>query len=768
MNDAPATESERNPVDVLAEEFAEQCRRGEHPTVSDFVRRYPEQADELRQVLPPIALMEKLKHRNLSGASEIQSLKLERLGDFQILREIGRGGMGVVFQAEQESLGRHVALKVLSRVSLLDPQRVKRFEQEAKAAAGLHHTNIVPVFGVGQDEGLHYIVMQMIHGSALNDVIASLSDKEHPAAPGSASKPSASSAAPPSSQSSQFTPPGGRKYWNWVADVGRQVADALSYAHKQRILHRDVKPANLLLDERGNVWITDFGLAKLGAHSDVTHSGDVIGTLQYLAPEGLHSQSDIRGDVYGLGLTLYEMLTLKPAFCEPTPAALMKRIEQGEPLRPRKFNPRIPRDLETIVLKAIARDPASRYQTAADLADDLDNFVHDRMIAARRAHLGQRFWRWCRRNRLVASLGAVATASAIAAIIIGWVAYGISRRALSQEANRRVQADLARQRADANVDLSLQGFEKIFNQLAPADAMPPPLPGPPGQAPQQNARRGESDNAILLKNILNFYDQFAAQNATNPQLEAQAARAYRRVGDSWLHLGKADDANAAYRHSADIYSHLVANSPGDASLKSGFAEATVRLGVRDRKVSPADMQLIHRAAGLIEPLSSRRSASDETLELASEVLLRDGLCLRQSGNLADAEKRFRQSMELWKRSAPLPNPDEPPPRRRQMQGFAAPLALADLLVATNRKAEAKVAIRQAFVELEHDTAGPPRREIAVDDARQEIARVAAAAGEQDIAARARTYNPSRRFDGPRPFPPDFDGPPPPDGPPDRS
>jgi WD40 repeat protein/tetratricopeptide (TPR) repeat protein len=184
-----------------------------------------------------------------------------------------------------------------------------------------------------------------------------------------------------------------------------QVADALAHAASQGVLHRDIKPSNLLLDDTGNVWVTDFGLAKAQSDSDdLTHTGDIVGTLRYLAPERFNGQGDLRSDVYSLGLTLYEMLALRPAFDEADRNKLVKRVMHDEPVRPRKVNPGVPRDLETVVLKAIARDPAHRYQTPAEMAEDLKRFVEDRPVKARRVSEAEKFWRWCRRNPLVASL----------------------------------------------------------------------------------------------------------------------------------------------------------------------------------------------------------------------------------------------------------------------------------------------------------------------------------------------------------------------------
>src|SRR5262249_32301959 len=193
-------------------------------------------------------------------------------------------------------------------------------------------------------------------------------------------------------------------YWRSVARIGVQVAEALDYAHSQGILHRDITPSNLLLDMHGTVWVTDFGLAKGGDAENLTHTGDIVGTIRYMAPERFQGQSDARSDVYALGLTLYELCSLNPAFTEHDRAKLLQQVLHDEPLPLRRVNPAIPRDLETIVHKAMAREPERRYPTPRALAEDLQRFIEDRPIRARRTSTRERLWRWCRRNPAVASL----------------------------------------------------------------------------------------------------------------------------------------------------------------------------------------------------------------------------------------------------------------------------------------------------------------------------------------------------------------------------
>ena len=365
---------------------------------------------------------------------------LERLGDYRLIREVGRGGMGIVYEAEQEALGRHVALKILPRPSTSDVRSLARFRREARSAARLHHTNIVPVFDVGERDGVHYYAMQFIQGQSLGDVIAELRRlRMTPVAPGNqgenlhragdlteslASRLASGTfsiheqpPAPPSpisngsetsalADQSSFSTRSDFHFYRSAARIALQVADALEYAHGQRILHRDIKPANLLLDAHGFAWVTDFGLAK--DDGDVlTATGDVVGTLQYLVPERFNGVSDVRGDVYSLGLTLYELLTLRPAFAESDRVRLVQQIVRQEPIAPRKIDPHLPRDLETIVLSASAKEPGRRYTTAGAMAEDLRRFLADRPIQARRSSQWEHAWRWCRRNPGWASTAAI-------------------------------------------------------------------------------------------------------------------------------------------------------------------------------------------------------------------------------------------------------------------------------------------------------------------------------------------------------------------------
>jgi WD40 repeat protein len=482
-----ASESKSAAVLELAEEFLERYRQGQRPSLKEYADRHPELAAEIREVFPAMALMENIALVDDSLAAGPPGREtapvptpLQQLGDYRIIREVGRGGMGVVYEAEQVSLGRHVALKVLSRRVLLDARQARRFEREARAAARLHHTNIVPVFGVGRHDGLPYYVMQFIQGRGLNDVIEELrrmqplglsvapTEPAPPAgnrpandvsaadvarslltgelppaadAPGqdtprdegaAALTPASSSggrpAETPSPSSSAVVLPGqgdappaagGKKhtYWQSVAQIGAQVAEALEYAHRQGVQHRDIKPSNLLLDTRAAVWVTDFGLAKVADQPNLTDTGDILGTLRYMPPEAFEGRTDARGDVYALGLTLYELLALRPAFDEKDRPRLIRQVTTAEPARLGKVNPQVPRDLETIVHKAIAREPARRYQSAGELGADLRRFLADEPIQARRQSAAERLLRWARRHKAAAAVALLLVLLAAGALV---------------------------------------------------------------------------------------------------------------------------------------------------------------------------------------------------------------------------------------------------------------------------------------------------------------------------------------------------------------
>jgi len=380
--------SERHPIEVLAEDFVERFRRGEQPSITEYSNQHPTLAEQIQAIFPAVLSLEEVKQSQLqqAAAERLASGPMpEQLGDCRVLREVGRGGMGVVYEAEQTSLRRRVAVKALTAVAPLSPNQVPRFLREAQTMARLHHTNIVPVFEVGEHDGLPFYVMQFIDGVGLDRVVTEWKEQVDRS---------------PASLVSGIR----RTQFREAVRMILQAADALTYAHAQGTLHRDIKPSNLILDVHGIVWVTDFGLARNVEQQEVTEPGLMAGTLRYMPPERFQGQSDARSDVYSLGLTLYELLTLRPGFDESSHSLLLRQVLQEVPPAPRKSTPTLPLDLETVVLKAIARDPARRYQTAAELAEDLRLFSQDRPVRARQVGPASHLMRWCGRNPALATL----------------------------------------------------------------------------------------------------------------------------------------------------------------------------------------------------------------------------------------------------------------------------------------------------------------------------------------------------------------------------
>jgi predicted Ser/Thr protein kinase/tetratricopeptide (TPR) repeat protein len=614
-------DSALHPIDALAEELIERLRAGETPTAAEYVARHPELEDEIEELFPTLLMVERAAQRSRSSTPSPvvhAGPAPTRLGDFRIVREVGRGGMGVVYEAVQESLGRRVALKLLSTGGA-SPKARERFQREAQAAATLHHTNIVQVFGVGAQDGALYYVMQFIEGRSLEDLIQA----------GEA-------------------PLDARR----AAQVAEQIAEGLAHAHAQGVLHRDVKPANVMIDARDTAWIMDFGLAKvLGAEDGITETGDVLGTVRYLPPERLEGRADERGDVYGLGLTLYELLTGVRAFPSSERGDVLRLIRDVGPAAPRGLRPDLPRDLETIVLKAIAREHGERYASAGALRDDLRRWLEDRPIAARRAGPLERGWRWCRRNRALAALTGIASGSLAFGAVVGWVGYLATTDALKRESQRRAEAEAATLRAEENEQLSLVALEGIFDALAGTERTGPPFPGfVPGGADGQ-------DEVKLLQTVIDFYDGYAARNQTDPQLKLEAARATRRVAMLRARLGDRPGAAEAFARSIERFELLRAQSAGEASYDVELASTLLDSAMLLLDGEGADAALaeerIRRARGLLEgPAASARP------DLPVVARFRHSIALAKLGRLSPARAALDEALAA--RAVLVPSEPQPP------------------------------------------------------------------------------------------------------------
>ncbi|MCA9262476.1 MAG: protein kinase [Planctomycetales bacterium] len=476
MNDAPSsltgpplTENETE-FDRIVCEISLQLERGEPLDLDQLKREHPDYYERIVPLLPTFRAMADLGHWVSSETSPATkeahpSLPQGVLGDFRIVREIGRGGMAVVYEAEQISLQRTVALKVLPFASVLDQRQLQRFKNEALAAASLDHHGIVNVLAVGCERSVHFYAMRYVDGKSFAMLIEELrrqyleTERSGKHSTASAELQDCALRAGHSESTrrrADLTIPGSDRgpqsaiYVRRVAEIGAEVADAMHHAHENGVVHRDIKPSNLLLDADGHAWITDFGLARISTEPGLTMTGDILGTLRYMSPEqalGNRAATDHRTDIYSLGVTLYELLTLQPAFVGEDRRSIVNRIAVSEPPAPHRLNSAIPRQLETIILTCVDKEPARRYATAADLAADLRRFAVGQPILARRISRRERFRLWCRRNPVIAGLATMAVVLLMTLAVGSAIAAVRFRQLAGRESKLRQEADAAHKMA---------------------------------------------------------------------------------------------------------------------------------------------------------------------------------------------------------------------------------------------------------------------------------------------------------------------------------
>jgi serine/threonine protein kinase len=512
------------------QEYLQDLEAGRRPDRRALAGRFPDLAEQMAPYLDALDLVHAVgpmlsgPSGGLSAPAAAEALPVEPLGDFRIVREIGRGGMGIVYEAVQLSLGRRVALKVLPFAAALDARHLQRFKNEAQAAAHLHHPNIVPVYAVGCERGVHFYAMQLIEGQNLATLLEDLRGdetgnrlagplREPPAAstgpypPPAPAVPSPETRSQLGAQLSTQRSDRASDYFRTVARLAAQAAEGLDYAHGLGIIHRDIKPANLLIDGRGNVWVTDFGLALFHTDAGLTQSGDLLGTLRYMSPEQAGGQRvliDQRTDIYSLGATLYEMLTLRPIFDGTDRQTLLRQILHDEPRSPRAIDRSIAAELETIVLKAVSKSPADRYATARDFADDLQRYLRHEPIHARRATLAQRGRKWLRRHPSVLVTAALLLVLLTAGAL---VSAGLIGSAYERERQRAAEAEARFQLARRSVDEMIQLSEE---ELA-------------GKPHLDGLRKR------LLESALAYYQEFIELRREDPGAQAELAATRDRV-----------------------------------------------------------------------------------------------------------------------------------------------------------------------------------------------------------------------------------------------
>lgn len=580
----------RHPAEALAEDFVMRWRRGERPSVSEYTARYPELGDDLGDLLRTLMLLELSDHQTLPVRADEPAL--ERLGDYRLIREIGRGGMGIVYEAEQESLCRRVAVKVLPAAALLNTSARERFEREARAAAKLHHTNIVPVYGVGQQQGLHYYAMQFIDGCALNVVLESMR---------SANLAEPAPATDETVRHVLSTWPGeGLTRYRHIAKVALQIADALAYAHRQGVLHRDIKPANVLVGRDGVAWLGDFGLAQSAQDEGLTGTGDIAGTLRYLAPERLAGAATPRSDVYALGLTLFEMATGTPAYTETDRVRLLWDVAHREVTPPRRLTPSVPIDLEKIILKSVTRHPGDRYPSADDLAADLRRFLADRPVAARPPRWWERAFRWIRRNPvLTASFGTTLAVFVMGLLLTGWQ-WQVAQRERDKQFQLRVQAD-ARLKWLQNLQA------KVNEQLLDT----------PG---------ADTFRQRVVDSMVAEYLEHVADARTDPELYRSLIRLLHRQSHLSHGRNELEKAQLALEKAAELLTDPACPLPEVDRLRDGMTTQRELVGVLMKRGQPTNAA---EQAFTVLADRMRELQPDDLHVLMSTALFLRSACVRQ-------------------------------------------------------------------------------------------------------------------------------------------
>ncbi|MCG8650747.1 MAG: serine/threonine-protein kinase, partial [Pirellulales bacterium] len=460
--------------------------------------------------------------------------------------------------------GRRVAVKVLPKSLLIDDHQLKRFEHEARTAGALHHTNIVPVFGVGDDQGFHYYVMQRIEGRGLDRVL---------------------------SEGTKLTV-------HQVAKFGYQAASALAYAHQHNVLHRDIKPANLIVNDDDQLWVTDFGVSKAIESEAVTRTGDVVGTLRYMAPEQIVGVTDVRSDIYSLGVTLYELLAGRAAMDDASVRkALVERRPVPLPPPLRQLNPSVPRDLETILQTAMSVDMKQRYRSAQQLAQDLQACLNGEPISVRRMLLWEQAARWGKRNPAVAALSALSLALLVGVAVLSTVGYINVQNALGQ-------AETARNNAVATAAVASDTLDKVFARFSES---PREASNSWSQFSSSPATLS-SEVAELLEDLILDYGDLISRSESDPELQRSAANARYAMGDIYFRLGNYQQSIEAFTlclHSASAPSQSV-SAPSRYDQEDGLVKAR-----------------IHNRIGHAYRILGEQGKAEEEHALALKLLTRD-------------------------------------------------------------------------------------------------------------------------------------------------
>jgi serine/threonine-protein kinase len=601
MSSISDTEREERLDEVLAE-YLKAVQVGSAPSRQELLAKYPDLANDLAEYFADRDRFDRMA-TPLRGVVPARTEVLRDFGDYEILEEIARGGMGVVYKARQKSLRRIVALKMLLAGRFASYDDVQRFRTEAEAVASLDHPSIVPIFEVGWREGRPYLCMKFLGGG-------SLAQKGH-------------------DRTQKIE--GGREGQKAIARQMIAIAGAVHYAHQHGILHRDLKPANILLDDQGQPHVSDFGLAKRQRTSPetmaapLTHTGAIVGTPAYMAPEQASGQRGctVAADVYGLGTILYELLTGRAPFKADSPLETLRLVLERDPERPSSYRRGIDRDLETICLKCLQKEPARRYASAAELAADLQRFVEGRPIHARPIGSLRRLFRWVRRQPVIAGLTFAVAILLLGGLgVVSWMWLESERHRLQAERNyqeserHRQEAERLLAESDTNFRLADQAVKEFC--LRVSDQL--------GQFPGTQRLR-----KALLESGITYLRGFLERRKDDPRLKLELADTWIRIGDLTKSIGRKTDAIDAYRQAIVLYTELQKANPEEIKhkrklaslhrnlppllgrLDEGLAAAQETRRVYEHFLAdhPDDRELLSGLAGALNDVSTRFSTQGD-------------------------------------------------------------------------------------------------------------------------------------------------------------
>ncbi len=510
-------------------------------------------------------------------------------GDYQVIETIAKGGMGIVFKARQRKLNRIVAIKMILAGQFADKTDVDRFYSEAEAAAALTHPNIVAIHEIGEVQGQHFFSMDYIEGHSLTEMV-----RENPLTP---------------RRAAEFT---------------RTIAETMQFAHDRGIVHRDLKPSNVLVDRQQRPLITDFGLAKqVSNQSQITVSGAIVGTPSYMPPEQAEGKGDLigpRSDIYSLGAILYELVTGRPPFKAASPFETIRQVIQDEPLSPRLVNPGVPKDLETICLKCLQKEPGKRYDTSQDLADELGRFLRGEPINARPISRIARLWRLCKRNP--------ATSAAIALAVLLLVTTAVVSTTLSITTSRALA------QSEQSLREAIAAVNDLFTRVSEDTLL-----NQPGMQPLRKD---------LLQLAMTYYQRFLEQRKNDPRVQDELGSAYFRVGLITEVLESPDKALPIYETAREMQTSLLAKKPSDPSRLEALGNTLNALGtvrVKQKNYEAAREQY-REAVRIRTRLAETDAANSEWQRVLANTVMNLGLVEFNAGNMPAARQQFEQAQKI--------------------------------------------------------------------------------------------------------------------------